>query len=79
MQLLKVSSISDPAAAAGAIANWIRETGTAESQAIGPRAVNQAVKAVAIARSFRTSQASKSASTTKSERRFSSASGRATA
>lgn len=52
MQLLKVSSTSDPAAAAGAIANKIREKGTAEIQVIGPRAVNQAVKAVAIARGY---------------------------
>ena len=52
MQMLKVSSSSDPAAAAGAIANGIRETGVAEIQVIGPRAVNQAVKAIAIARGY---------------------------
>lgn len=51
-QLLKVSSFSDPSAAAGAIANGIRETGSAEIQVIGPRAVNQAVKAIAIARGY---------------------------
>jgi len=50
--VLKVSSHSDPSATAGAIANGIRETGTAEIQVIGPRAVNQAVKAIAIARGY---------------------------
>ena len=52
MQMLKVSSDSDPGATAGAIANGIREYGTAEIQVIGPRAVNQAVKAIAIARGY---------------------------
>jgi len=52
MQVLKVSSSSDPSAAAGAIANGIREMGVAEVQVIGPRAVNQAVKAIAIARGY---------------------------
>jgi len=52
MQMLKVSSSSDPTAVAGAIANGIRELGKAELQVIGPRAVNQAVKAIAIARGY---------------------------
>ncbi len=52
MQTLRVSSESDPGATAGAIANGIRECGTAEIQVIGPRAVNQAVKAIAIARGY---------------------------
>jgi stage V sporulation protein S len=52
MQTLKVSSGSDPGATAGAIANGIRECGTAEIEVIGPRAVNQAVKAIAIARGY---------------------------
>jgi stage V sporulation protein S len=52
MQILKVSSSSDPGAAAGAIANGVRERGTAEIEVIGPRAVNQAVKAIAIARGY---------------------------
>ena len=52
METLKVSSGSDPSAAAGAIANGIRERGQAEIQVIGPRAVNQAVKAIAIARGY---------------------------
>ena len=50
--MLKVSANSDPAAAAGAIANGIRERGESEIQVIGPRAVNQAVKAIAIARGY---------------------------
>jgi len=52
VQVLKVSSNSDPGATAGAIANGVRERGTAEIQVIGPRAVNQAVKAIAIARGY---------------------------
>ncbi len=52
MQTLKVASNSDPGATAGAIANGIRESGTAEIEVIGPRAVNQAVKAIAIARGY---------------------------
>lgn len=51
-EILKVSSTSDPSATAGALANTIREEGTAELQAIGPKAVNQAVKAVTIARGY---------------------------
>ena len=50
--MLKVSSNSDPSSAAGAIANGIRESGESEIQVIGPRAVNQAVKAIAIARGY---------------------------
>ncbi len=52
MQTLKVSSASDPGATAGAIANGIRQSGAAQIEAIGPRAVNQAVKAIAIARGY---------------------------
>jgi stage V sporulation protein S len=37
---------------AGALAGLIREKGSAEVQAIGAGAINQAVKAVAIARGF---------------------------
>ncbi|MBS3765663.1 stage V sporulation protein S [Candidatus Bipolaricaulota bacterium] len=51
-EILKVSSTSDPSATAGALANTIREEGTAELQAIGPKAVNQAVKAITIARGY---------------------------
>lgn len=52
MEVLKVSSKSSPNAVAGALAGVIRERGTAEIQAIGAGAINQAVKAVAIARGF---------------------------
>jgi len=52
MEILKVSSRSKPSAVAGAIAAVIRESGKAEVQAIGAGAVNQAVKAVAIARGY---------------------------
>lgn len=52
MQLLKVSSNSSSSAVAGALAAIIREQGGAELQAIGAGAVNQAIKAVAIARGF---------------------------
>jgi stage V sporulation protein S len=50
--MLRVSASSNPSSSAGAIANGIRETGEAVLQVIGPRAVNQAVKAVAIARGY---------------------------
>jgi stage V sporulation protein S len=47
-----VAARSRSTAVAGAIAGIIREHGRAEVQAIGAGAVNQAVKAVAIARGF---------------------------
>ncbi len=50
--VLKVSARSRPSAVAGAIAGVVRESGRAEVQAIGAGAVNQAVKAVAIARDY---------------------------
>ena len=52
MDMLKVSARSNPGATAGAIANGIRESGEAHLQVVGPRAVNQAVKAIAIARGY---------------------------
>ena len=52
MQILKVSSRSKSTAVAGAIAGVVREHGRAEVQAVGAGAVNQAEKAVAIARSY---------------------------
>jgi stage V sporulation protein S len=52
MTILKVSSTSPSTAVAGAIAGVVRETGRAELQAIGAGAVNQATKAVAIARGY---------------------------
>lgn len=50
VEVLKVSSRSNPNAVAGALAGVIRERGYAEIQGIGAGAVNQAIKAVAIAR-----------------------------
>jgi stage V sporulation protein S len=52
VDILKVSSKSNPNAVAGALAGVIRERGYAEVQGIGAGAVNQAIKAVAIARGF---------------------------
>jgi stage V sporulation protein S len=52
MEILKVSSNSNPNSVAGALAGVIREHGKAEIQAIGAGAINQAVKAIAIARGF---------------------------
>lgn len=52
MDVLKVSAKSNPNSIAGALAGVIRERGMAEIQAIGAGALNQAVKAVAIARGF---------------------------
>ncbi len=52
MTLIRVSAQSRSSAVAGAIAGVVREDGRAQIQAIGPQAVNQAAKAIAIARSF---------------------------
>ena len=52
METLKVSSKSNPNSVAGALVAVIREKGYAEMQAVGAGALNQAVKAVAIARGF---------------------------
>jgi stage V sporulation protein S len=52
MEVLKVSSNSSPNKVAGALAGVLRENGNAELQAIGAGALNQGVKAVAIARGF---------------------------
>ena len=52
MDILKVSSKSNPNSVAGALAGVWRESGSAERQAVGAGALNQAVKAVAIARGF---------------------------
>ena len=49
---LKVSSRSNPNSVAGALVAVIREQGYAEMQAVGAGALNQAIKAVAIARGF---------------------------
>lgn len=49
---LKVSSKSSPASVAGAIAGMIKDGSIVEIQSVGAGAVNQAVKAIAIARGF---------------------------
>jgi len=50
--ILKVSAKSNPNSVAGALAAVLRERDFAELQAVGAGAINQAVKAVAIARSY---------------------------
>jgi len=52
METLRVSGNSKPNSVAGAIAAILRTKSEVEVQAIGPQAVNQAVKAMAIARSY---------------------------
>ncbi len=52
MDVLKVSSKSNPNAVAGALANVIRSARAVELQVVGAGALNQAVKAVAIARNY---------------------------
>jgi stage V sporulation protein S len=52
MEVIKVSAESKTSAVAGAIAGVMREYKHAEVQAIGAGAVNQAVKACAIARTY---------------------------
>ncbi|MCJ7676379.1 MAG: stage V sporulation protein S [Anaerolineales bacterium] len=52
MDVIKVAAMSRTSAVAGAIAGVVREHKRAEIQAIGAGAVNQAVKATAIARGY---------------------------
>ncbi|WNF35379.1 stage V sporulation protein S [Bacillaceae bacterium IKA-2] len=52
MEILKVSAKSSPNSVAGALAGVIRERGAAEIQVVGAGALNQSIKAVAIARGF---------------------------
>jgi stage V sporulation protein S len=52
MSIIKVSARSRTASVAGAIAGVIRENGRAEVQAIGAGAVNQSIKAIAIATGY---------------------------
>ena len=52
VDIIKVSARSRSTAVAGAIAGVICEHGRAEVQSIGAGAVNQAVKAIAIARGY---------------------------
>ena len=52
MEILKVSSKSNPNSVAGALANVLREKCIVEIQAVGAGAINQAIKAIASARGF---------------------------
>lgn len=52
MDILKVAAKSSSNSVAGALAGILKEENVVELQAIGAGAVNQAVKAVAIARGF---------------------------
>lgn len=54
MRTLRVSAKSKPNTVAGAVAGVIREDGVVELQTVGAAALNQAVKAIAIARGFLT-------------------------
>ncbi len=52
MDIIKVKANSRTAAVAGAIAGVVREHNRAEVQAIGAGAINQAVKALVLARGY---------------------------
>ncbi len=52
MDCLKVSSKSSPSSVAGAIAGMVKDNTEVNLQCVGAGAVNQAMKAVAIARGF---------------------------
>lgn len=52
MEILKVGANSNPSSVAGALANVFREKELVEIQAVGAGALNQAIKAIAIARGF---------------------------
>jgi stage V sporulation protein S len=52
LEILKVSATSKPGAVAGAIAGVVRTQHKVEVQAIGPGAINQAIKAIAISRGY---------------------------
>jgi len=52
MDIIKVSGTSRTSAVAGAIAGVFRENKRVEVQAIGASAINQAVKAMALARGY---------------------------
>lgn len=52
MEQLKVSTRSNPNSVAGAMAGVVRTHGAVEVQVVGAGALNQAIKAVAIARGY---------------------------
>lgn len=49
---LRVAALSVPKKVAGAIAGQMRDSGCAELHAVGPEAVNQTVKSIALAKSY---------------------------
>lgn len=52
MEVLKVSGKSSPNSVAGAMAGVIRQEGAVEVHVVGAGALNQAIKAIAIARGY---------------------------
>ncbi|MCY0863786.1 MAG: stage V sporulation protein S [Sulfobacillus sp.] len=52
MQVVRVSGASRPKSVAGAIVAMMKDVGQVEVQAVGAGAVNQAVKAIAVARGY---------------------------
>lgn len=52
MEILKISTKSKPTSIAGALANSFKTRNVVEMQAIGAGALNQGIKAVAIARGY---------------------------
>jgi stage V sporulation protein S len=54
MEILKVSSKSNPNLVAGALVNILKEDKKAEVHSIGAGALNQAIKSLAIARGYLT-------------------------
>lgn len=52
MEILKASAKSNPNSLAGAIAGVLKESPKVEVQAVGAGALNQAIKAIAIARGY---------------------------
>ena len=52
IEMIKVATNSSPSKVAGSLATLIREQKVVEIQTIGAGALNQAIKAIAIARGF---------------------------
>lgn len=52
MDVLKVSSKSKPTSVAGALANAFKDKQVVEIQTVGAGSLNQAIKAIAIARGY---------------------------
>jgi stage V sporulation protein S len=52
MEIMKVSSSSSPSKVAGALTSLLRENSSLQIQVIGAASLNQAMKAIAIARGY---------------------------